>query len=256
MAVKIGRAVTRILNFTLQAKELKIKNGKPQIKLAALPQEPTFKPGAALIAHLKDGKKKFSLSSRLKKALKVIGWEKSKLKPLKDDLKKLLESGKKNPAKVLDLLAAFLKRRNCLPDFSISFTPPSIPPTSPELTPDVPVDELTFQILLNRVKAKHGRVKVKLDSILEGGLSRKTKVTASINHGTIAFKYSKQLKEYLSQIQWTVDDLKPLHHFLKDTLKTSHKDPVIAVDMLSIYLKSGIASNVVVKKSIDNLPAL
>jgi hypothetical protein len=252
---KIGRVAQGVLNFHLVVKKLHIKNGHPRVTLSAVPSQPPFDPGASFVANLKNGKKTFKVGSRLKKLLRKIDWDKTKLKPLKEHIKELLDQGRKDPSKLVDLLHAFLKK-GCRPDFSISLTPEvqsTVPETSSLQLCSGGLQSLIFQIIPERVKRRDGKVQVKLAAILSSaGFSQKAKVLAKISSGKKSYSYSSKLQEVLSQVNMKVSDLQQLKKFLHDTLASSYKDPEIAVNLLSTYLKSKIVPTITVYPTVPS----
>lgn len=109
------------LSFALMPRMLKVKKGRAEIILAAIPSSPVLLPDAELLASIKNRKTKFVYNKKLKKLLKELNWTAKEMKPLEAYMAKQLKQGAKNPETMLTLIQEQLQNTPS-PTFSVEIT--------------------------------------------------------------------------------------------------------------------------------------
>lgn len=97
------------INFELIPREVKTRNGRVKVTLAAILSIAGADLKARVLATLRHGKRELSYSKRLKAVLEQINWTVSDLKPLKKFLNNTLKAADKDPKPIVEMLTTYLK---------------------------------------------------------------------------------------------------------------------------------------------------
>src|SRR5262245_52493491 len=109
------------LSFFLMPKKIKAKDGRANIKLAAILSCPYFVPDAEILASIKNNKQKIVITSKLKEVLKKMEWKVKDLEPLVSYIKSQLKEGSKHPELFVGILNTYLVN-GAVPNFTVNYS--------------------------------------------------------------------------------------------------------------------------------------